>query len=312
MTGKSKKELQAENAEIKKELSDLRISHAQLAEEFKCLKDRNTTNIVCNKCENIFEKLPEVRKPHDDHTSSNQIFRCDHCEREFDEKWKLSAHLRTCKNNKCDVCDKTFKYEDLKKKHMLITHENFKIYCHFFNNEKTCPYNKDCVFLHENSTVCKYGAACERNYCMFKHKKKDEPVENEFDKIFEEVDKTKHSKCDEKKEESEKDVTVANIHEDEIVTVDSVIDNIETNVSEDVVVYEIMEDTVTEYLAFKCKMCDFASARKADLKNHKKTIHHWCFICFSTYACQQNLKDHFSNAHSKNQEDLVLALGKAP
>ena len=61
MTGKSKKELQAENAEIKKELSDLRISHAQLAEEFKCLTNRNTTNIVCNKCETIFENLREVR-----------------------------------------------------------------------------------------------------------------------------------------------------------------------------------------------------------------------------------------------------------
>ena len=39
---------------------------------------------------------------------------------------------------------------------------------------------------------------------------------------------------------------------------DSVIDNIEGNVSEEVVVSEIIEDTLTEYLAFKCKMCDFA------------------------------------------------------
>ena len=69
---------------------------------------------------------------------------CDHCEKEFNQEWKLNAHLQTCRMNKCDVCDKTFKYEDLKKKHMLISHENFKLYCHFFNNEKTCPYDEDC------------------------------------------------------------------------------------------------------------------------------------------------------------------------
>ena len=65
---------------------------------------------------------------------------------------------------------------------------------------------------------------------------------------------------------------VIDIHEDEVVTTD--IENIETHMSEEVVVSDIIEDTFTEYLAFKCKMSDFASARKADLKNHKKTIHH--------------------------------------
>ena len=75
------------------------------------------------------------------------------------------------------------------------------------------------------------------------------------------------------------------IHEDEIVTVDRVIETIETNVSEDVVVNDILVDSepdnaisVKEYsfnlLPFKCRMFDFASARKTDLKNHKKTIHH--------------------------------------
>ena len=64
--------------------------------------------------------------------------------------------------------------------------------------------------------------------------------------------------------------------------------------------------TVTENLAYSSTSSDF------DLNNHKKTIHHWCFICFSSHTCEDNLKDHFTNAHSKNLEDLDLALGKAP
>ena len=57
---------------------------------------------------------------------------------------------------------------------MQISHENFNIYCHFFTDEKTCPYDVECVFLHEDSAKCKYGDACERLYCMFKHEKKKE------------------------------------------------------------------------------------------------------------------------------------------
>ena len=63
---------------------------------------------------------------------------------------------------------------------------------------------------------------------------------------------------------------------------------------------------------FKCKMCDFASARKIDLRNHMKTSHYWCFICFSTFTSQDKLKDHFFKVHSKKEGDLELVLGKAP
>ena len=201
----------------------------------------------------------------------------------------------------CDQCGKQFKFMDTMEKHVKITHEKCKLFCHYFNNGKTCPFDKECVFLHEVADNCKYGESCERTLCMFKH---DDVISSNA----------------EKSQISEENVQtiVVDIHEDKIVTVD--IENIETNVSEEVVVSDIIEDSVTKYLnqtvsnsmVFKCKVCDFASARKTDLKNHKKTIHHWCFICFSSYTCKENLKDHFTNAHSKNLEDLDLALGKAP
>ena len=44
------------------------------------------------------------------------------------------------------------------------------IYCHFYNNGTTCPFEQECVFLHEHSSQCRYLALCEINLCMYKHK----------------------------------------------------------------------------------------------------------------------------------------------
>ena len=58
----------------------------------------------------------------------------------------------------------------------LITHENAKFYCHFYNNKKTCPYDDECVFLHKDSHTCKYGKTSEENYCIFKHECNDDDI----------------------------------------------------------------------------------------------------------------------------------------
>ena len=81
---------------------------------------------------------------------------------------------------------------DIKKKHVFIIHENTKLYCHFYNNEKTCPFADECIFLHEDSKFCKFDLVCERNFCMFKHRKVVEPenddenddIENGSDSIY--------------------------------------------------------------------------------------------------------------------------------
>ena len=57
----------------------------------------------------------------------------------------------------------------MKTKHITATHENLRIYCHYFNNDKICPFSDQCIFLHEESTKCKYGNFCERDKCMYKH-----------------------------------------------------------------------------------------------------------------------------------------------
>ena len=64
---------------------------------------------------------------------------------------------------------------------MRATHEGLRIFCHFFNNNKTCPFNNGCVFIHEDSEVC------ERRKCMYKHGVDDSG--DELENVIEEEDK---------------------------------------------------------------------------------------------------------------------------
>ena len=50
--------------------------------------------------------------------------------------------------HQCEQYEKSFKYADFKKKHILITHENTNFYCHLYNNKKTWPYDDEFVFLY--------------------------------------------------------------------------------------------------------------------------------------------------------------------
>ena len=69
----------------------------------------------------------------------------------------------------CDECDKVFRYEQILEKHKEAEHEDVQLFCHYYNNEKECPFEDDCIFAHEDSEKVKFGGNCERNMCMFKH-----------------------------------------------------------------------------------------------------------------------------------------------
>ena len=57
---------------------------------------------------------------------------------------------------------------------------------------------------------------------------------------------------------------------------------------------------------FKCGMCDFASARKSDLIDHRISSHNWCNICFSSFVFQESLQNHIKKMHSDQGSCLVL------
>ena len=57
----------------------------------------------------------------------------------------------------------------MRQKHIQISQEQAKLYSHYYNKRKCCPNSLGCVFLHEESDICKYNELCERNLCMYKH-----------------------------------------------------------------------------------------------------------------------------------------------
>ena len=203
--------------------------------------------------------------------------------REFKEEWMLSAHMKTHEQYRCEQCDKTFKHLDIKKKHVLIQHENAKLYCHFYNNQKTCPYEDECIFLHEDAKFCKYDQMCERNFCMFKHKSNDESKNDEDNDEFENKndDDTVHGDEVDQEGDNDKLEEFGNDKDDETMN------RTFSNPSQD-----------TSLKKFECENCDFRAESKSDLNNHKTAIHNWCPTCFSSFITQERLILHKSKKHS--------------
>ena len=125
--------------------------------------------------------------------SNEELFKCDECEKSFKDENKRDKHLKIHQKYECDECDKVFKYEENLDKHMEAVHDGFILFCHYYNNNKECPFGEECIFDHEESGECRYGKACEREMCMFTHddKNNDETSDNYDDDNDAEVEKIK-------------------------------------------------------------------------------------------------------------------------
>ena len=82
MTGKTKKELQAENIQLKEELSEVKLNNEILAKkckalELKCSETVTTNNsFICKTCEKIFENMRSLKKHQSIHKSQTEFFKC--------------------------------------------------------------------------------------------------------------------------------------------------------------------------------------------------------------------------------------------
>jgi hypothetical protein len=93
MPVKTKKDLQSENSELKEKL-----------------------NMVTNNI-NPFKQTSNWKK----------IFKCEECETEYIEEWKLRAHEKKHKKYQCDQCAKSLDYLHIKKKQIIRSHEKTKL-----------------------------------------------------------------------------------------------------------------------------------------------------------------------------------------
>ena len=89
---------------------------------------------------------------------------------------ELEVHIKNqheVKEYTCDFCDKTFVLQWRLLKHQENhTNPTWKK-CHYFNNEKDCPYEEiGCMFAHEASEICKFGQMCSNKLCSYQHTSK--------------------------------------------------------------------------------------------------------------------------------------------
>ena len=147
----------------------------------------------------------------------------------------------------CDDCDKVFNFEGTLEKHKGAAHENNVLYCHFYNNEKECPYDDQCVFVHEDSESCKYGNGCERKLCMFKHE----------DNNDDDDDEDSESESDDDDDESEKPI------EELKPSIEKVKEALEK--------VNLLLKKVSPKL--KCDVCDFEAKNENGLTMHVKAKH---------------------------------------
>ena len=167
---------------------------------------------------------------------------------------------------------------------MDISHKNVKLYCHYFNNRRTCPYDEECLFLHEFAGICKFGGLCERILCMFEHGDGAE-------------------------------ANVIDVNEEESVTREEIIDvdeqeefmEQENETSERTFINPSQDDKVSSDEMIKCEMCDFASARKTELMTHKELD-----IIGAIYVFQESLKNHFKKMHNNKGWLAGPQTGEAP
>ena len=89
------------------------------------------------------------------------------CQLECEDVYKLEEHLRIIhdKNIKhsCEHCEMGFVTQQSLRNHMKTQHKQVARTCHFFNNEKECPYLEiGCKFEHSQAQLCKYKDICHR------------------------------------------------------------------------------------------------------------------------------------------------------
>ena len=144
-----------------------------------------------------------------------------------------------------------------------------------------CPYNDECIFVHEDSELCKYGAMCERNNCMYKHKEENYDDKNEeFDITEENDDQGNKTFVNPFLSNSQEFLVKEQENDDEDTSDIESLDN-EKNVEE----------------SFKCDLCVFQTTDSKKFIRHQFEIHsvkgkYVCFGCNKEFRHLGQLNSH--------------------
>ena len=189
-----------------------------------------------------YEDTQDLQKHKEEKHNTLEEFRCGECEWYFKSEKKRDIHEKIHEKFECNEWDKTFKYEGLLDRHVDAVHSDpdFIIYCHYYNNEKECPFGYFRIYEHNEADKCNFGKACERVMCMYKHN--DEDTENDGDNDVE-------SDCS--------DVDIDKIR--------PILEKVKKGVEKC--------DNLIEQCSFNCKFCDFEAKDKNGLAMHTRAKH---------------------------------------
>ena len=153
-----------------KKIGDLDRELLQARQDNNIEKGKDSKRIdgeVCNKTLKDKPNLMEHIKP-----MHPKTYECENCDETFTESWKMEEHLEHHGNErpfKCSICEKGFYMKWRMEKHTRDHRVDIK-FCHYFNNDKPCPYDKiGCKFKHEISPECRYNLKCTFKLCQFTH-----------------------------------------------------------------------------------------------------------------------------------------------
>ena len=112
-----------------------------------------------------------------------------------------------------------------------------------FTNDKECPYEEECIYIHKDTENCRFGRKCERQMCMFKQEETDDKDEDDDE-----------SECEIKSQEENTG--------DELKPI---VDRVQKALEK--------FDSLLQKNELKCKVCDFTAKNKTGLNKHVKSKH---------------------------------------
>ena len=126
----------------------------------------------CQKCHKTYVDRGKLR--HHIQVEHPKTYSCTKCNVSFKEKHKLEEHIfvqhKESLEYQCDTCGKCFAMKWRFEKHNELHSTTNRKACHYFNNNKPCPYELvGCKFKHEDAGVCFNREQCVKSLCQYKH-----------------------------------------------------------------------------------------------------------------------------------------------
>ena len=218
------------------------------------LENNFKARFKCRKCDETFENVRKFERHKEKSTTCYENpfpYQCEMCELEFTSEKQCSTHKEKHGHFKCDKCDKVFTFEGVLEKHVSAAHGSTIIFCHYYNNNKVCPFKNECIFAHLESKDCIFGNECERMFCMFRHEEHFQNDEEECEEEYEE-------ESDENDESD--DVETFRLSE------------IEPALTKVELAMEKVNNLINSQ-RLKCDSCEFKAKNQNGLNMHKKAKH---------------------------------------